>query len=86
MSTTTPIETAVADAKAQNLTGVLAEIPAVEKQVKAGYKTTEFWLTLVALALTNFSVIKIPGKYGQAIADAAAVAGYAISRGLAKRG
>lgn len=55
-------------------------------EVKAGYKTTEFWLTTVALALTNFSVVKIPGKYGQAITDAAALAGYALARGLAKLG
>lgn len=61
-----------------------ADLGQAVREVKAGYKTTEFWLTTVALALTNFSVVKIPGKYGQAITDAAAIAAYALSRGLAK--
>jgi hypothetical protein len=59
---------------------------AVGKTVKAGWKTTEFWLTLGGLALTNLSVIKIPGKYGQAITDGAALSAYVLSRGIAKHG
>lgn len=55
------------------------------REVKSGWKTSEFWLTVVGLALTNLSVIKIPGKYGQAITDGAALAAYTLSRGIAKK-
>lgn len=56
----------------------------VVKEVKAGYKTTEFWVTVAVITLTQLGTFHLPGKYGQTIATAAAAAGYAISRGLAK--
>jgi hypothetical protein len=51
--------------------------------VKAGIKTTEFWVTVVALALTDAGAIPVPDKY-KAFVTAAGILGYALSRGLAK--
>jgi hypothetical protein len=60
--------------------------PAVVKEAKAGYKTTEFWLTLVAAILTQVGALHLPGKYGDTIATVALLASYALSRGIAKSG
>jgi hypothetical protein len=76
----------VSDVEHGNVTAVVGDLAAVKNEVKAGYKTTEFWLTLVSLGLTNLGAIHIPGKYGQAITDGAALAAYTLSRGLAKNG
>jgi hypothetical protein len=63
--------------------------------VKPGAKTTEFWLTLVAQAsgiLTLFTGVDVSGPAQGAVkaVGAAVVAlaslGYAISRGLTKKG
>lgn len=51
--------------------------------VKPGYLTTEFWLTTAVLVLTNLKTLPFPSRYNWVV-DAAAVAGYALSRGLAK--
>lgn len=65
--------------------GVLVkDATAVVKEVKAGYKTTEFWLSAVVILLANVGALHLPGKYGPTIATAAAAGSYAISRGLAK--
>ena len=60
-------------------------ITEVVKESKAGYKTTEFWLTIVASALIALEAIPLPEKY-QGIALAAVAVGYVISRGIAKKG
>lgn len=56
--------------------------------MKPGYKTTEFYITLLtigALILTEVSSANLlPLKYAS-LAAALASAGYAIARGLAKK-
>lgn len=57
------------------------------KEVKAGYKTTEFWLTAGAVVCSQVAALTIPGKYGPAIAEVAAAIStgfYALARGHAK--
>jgi hypothetical protein len=55
--------------------------------MKPGQKTTEFIVTVAVVIATAADALKgsLPDKWA-AIAAAIAVAGYAISRGLAKRG
>ncbi len=60
--------------------------PLVFKETKAGYKTTEFWLTLAFTILTQLGALHLPGKYGSTVATAAAVVAYVLSRGVAKAG
>lgn len=60
--------------------------PAVAKEVKAGYKTTEFWLVIAFTVLTQLQALHLPGKYGDTIATIAAIVSYVISRGFAKLG
>jgi len=51
--------------------------------MKPGYLTTEFWLTIVAGALTNLGAIDVPDRF-KWVVSLGLVVGYAISRGLAK--
>lgn len=60
--------------------------PLVVKEAKAGYKTTEFWLTIVGAVLTQVGALHLPGKYGDTIATVSLLASYALSRGIAKSG
>lgn len=58
------------------------------KAIKPGYKTTEFWLTLVFNAVTVVAVI-VPAdsqsaKIAGLLASALSLFGYSASRGLAK--
>jgi hypothetical protein len=55
--------------------------------VKPGYKTTEFWVSVVAAGAALAAAVQgaLPPKYA-AIAGAVAVFGYAVARGLAKQG
>lgn len=78
------ITTTVQDLEKGDVAGVIKEVPAVTKLVKAGYKTTEFWLVLAGVVATQLGAIHVPGKYGTTIQDTALIAAYAISRGLAK--
>jgi hypothetical protein len=64
---------------------LFSELPILFKESKAGYKTTEFWLTVLTMVLLNVNLIPLPDSW-QGIASAALVVVYAISRGLAKRG
>lgn len=75
---------AIQDAEKGNIAGVLSEIPAATKEVKAGYKTTEFWMTLLAVILTQVGALRVPGKYGDTIQTTALIGAYALSRGIAK--
>ena len=57
--------------------------------IKPGWKTTEFWLTLglmiLAHVLTAFvDAPGVTGKIAALVADAIAVSGYSVSRGLVK--
>lgn len=72
--------------KDANLQGVISNAPAVVKEVKVGWKSTEFWLTTAAVILTQLGTLRVPGKYGDTIQTTALVGAYALSRGLAKSG
>lgn len=63
----------------------IESIPVLVKESKAGYKTTEFWVTIVTSLLVVLNGIPLPDKYGGFVV-AALGAAYAISRGLAKKG
>lgn len=67
-----------------NLSAVVTSAPGFVKEVKAGYKTTEFWMTLAGVVLTQIGTLHIPGKYGDTIATVGLVGSYVLSRGLAK--
>ena len=60
--------------------------------MKAGWKTTEFWLTLVAGTLGTVIAsggIEVGSPLAKGLAVAAgilAVMGYSVSRGIAKKG
>lgn len=66
---------------------VIHDVPAIVKETKEGYKTTEFWLTIAGLAAVNLNgvVMTLPDRY-QAIASAVLAGLYALSRGQAKKG
>lgn len=65
--------------------GVIEKLPEVIEESKAGYKTTEFWLTVVTSILVVLNGIPLPEKYeGFVVAALGAV--YALSRGIAKKG
>jgi hypothetical protein len=64
---------------------VIAAIPTVVKESKAGYKTTEFWVTIAISGLTVLGGIPMPDKYNGLVV-AALGAAYALSRGIAKKG
>lgn len=51
--------------------------------MKPGFLTSEFWLVILAGILTNLGAIDVPERY-RWIVNLGLVAGYAISRGLAK--
>lgn len=65
---------------------LIHDIPAVVKETKAGYKTTEFWVAAATVLLTQLGALHLPGHYGATIATVAAVLGYIVSRGVAKAG
>lgn len=79
---------AAADIQAAVNDGVplVADVGVVVQDVKAGYKSTEFWLTVLGLLALNLNgvVLTLPDKY-QAIASAVLAAAYAVSRGIAKK-
>jgi len=88
---TDALSTAVDDAKTvvadPHVHTLVADVPAVIKETKAGYKTTEFWLTVLGLIAVNLNgvVMTLPDKY-QAIGSAILAGLYALSRGQAKKG
>jgi hypothetical protein len=64
---------------------VIAEAPQVFKEAKAGYRTTEFWLTVAWVIASQLQVLHLPSKYGD-VSSIAAVVAYVLSRGIAKKG
>lgn len=64
----------------------------VQKESKPGWRTTEFWLTVLATVsagLIAFGAVPVPDgvpKWVTYVAGVASVIGYAIARGLAKFG
>ena len=75
----TPEEIARAQADIQTL---YDEAPLVYKEAKAGYKTTEFWTSVVVSFLDVATQIPFHDKM---VVSAVALA-YAVARGLAKNG
>ena len=63
----------------------MAEKKATKTDVKSGGRTTEFWLSMLAVVAPIFAALadKIDGT-AAVICSAIAAAGYAISRGMAK--
>lgn len=57
-------------------------IPAVVKETKSGYKTTEFWASAAIAVLDVVSQIPTKDK----LVATLIVVGYSIARGLAKAG
>lgn len=78
------LSTAITDVEKGNVLGAVGQFGTIKKEVKAGYKTTEFWLTVAGVVATQLGAIHVPGKYGTTIQDTALIAAYALSRGLAK--
>jgi hypothetical protein len=64
---------------------VIAELPQVIKEAKAGYRTTEFWITIAWVIASQLQVLHLPSKYGD-LSSIAAVVAYVLSRGIAKKG
>lgn len=63
---------------------VYADVLPIVKETKAGWKTTEFWLTVAGAVFVNVGPA-VPDKW-QAILTAAMAAVYALARGVAKQG
>lgn len=64
---------------------LISDMPAVIQETKAGYKTTEFWITIVTALAAMLEVAPVPDGTG-GIAGVALAAVYALSRGIAKKG
>ena len=59
--------------------------PVVVKETKEGYRTTEFWVTVLTSLAVVFNGVPLPeSKEGYVVAFIAGL--YAVARGLAKRG
>jgi hypothetical protein len=69
----------------EELHDVYSDVLPVVKETKAGYKTTEFWLTAAGVVLLNLNAIPLPDKW-QGVVSLAAIAAYNIARGIAKQG
>lgn len=70
---------------AGNLRSTEPEIAVAVRETKAGYKTTEFWLTVVGLIGTAVGAVPTPHD-AKGYVLAALVAVYVVARGLAKNG
>lgn len=63
---------------------LVAEAPVLIREIKAGYKTTEFWVTIATAAATLLGGMPLPPHYHGIGAVAIGIA-YVLSRGIAKR-
>lgn len=91
------IPTVVKDVKTGNVDNMLADAQrsfvqlaplagTIVQETKAGYKTTEFWLTLASVILTQLGALDLPGHWGKIVVTASVIVAYIISRGVAKAG
>jgi hypothetical protein len=55
------------------------------EETKPGYRTSEFWVGIIAVVLINLDVVKLPAKW-DGLVMLAALVGYQVSRGIAKNG
>ncbi len=60
-------------------------LPEVISETKAGYRTTEFWTTVITSLAAISGAVPMPKDTG-GLAAAVMVGLYAISRGIAKKG
>jgi hypothetical protein len=74
---------AEAEQAARDVEGLVPVATEVVKETKAGYKTTEFYLTILGSLLTAVGAIPTPHD-AKGFIVAGLVALYAVSRGLAK--
>lgn len=75
-----------AESKAEVLLPALvAQSTGIVKEAKAGYKTTEFWLTIASAVLLDVGALPVPDHI-KAYATAGLAAVYTISRAIAKHG
>lgn len=65
--------------------GLIEALPYVVAETKKGYRTSEFWITIVGSLLVVLDGIPLPEKYEGAVAGLIGAA-YIISRGIAKKG
>lgn len=73
------------DVEYTEIADVEADARLVVKETKKGYKTTEFWLTILGSLAVVFNGVPLPeSKEGYVVA--ALVGLYAVARGLAKKG
>lgn len=72
-------------AVAGDLEPLQAAFPEIVKETKAGWRTTEFWLTLVSAVGVAVGVVPTPHDT-KGYALVVLVALYAVARGLAKKG
>lgn len=59
-----------------------------QKQVKPGYKTTEFWLTIATYLLSGLALVFSNSNVGTVLSSLVAglaTVGYSVSRGIAKK-
>lgn len=69
----------------EELTELQKNLPVIIGETKKGYKTTEFWVTVITSLAVVFNGIPAPeSKEGYIVAFIAGL--YAVARGLAKRG
>lgn len=62
----------------------MTTIPTPPASIKPGWRTTEFWLVLLANVLPELGAIDVGGSKVKGILHAVTIVGYAISRGIAK--
>lgn len=65
------------------LTEIIRDVPVIIKETKSGYKTTEFWTSIVAVLVPLLA--GAPEKLMIPLVGAIGIA-YTISRGIAKHG
>jgi hypothetical protein len=71
------------DFDASDVEGLPDAVDVVVTETKKGYKTTEFWLTVVSILAVWLDAVPLPtSKEGYVVAALGGV--YALSRGLAK--
>lgn len=64
---------------------LVASVPVIIAESKAGYKTTEFWVGIVLSLLTVLDTVPLPEKFEGLVVGAIGLA-YILSRGIAKKG
>lgn len=63
---------------------LITSLPAIVRESKAGYKTTEFWVGILLSLLTVLDTIPLPEKFEGVVVGALGLA-YILSRGIAKQ-